>query len=448
MSTTQDWLARLTRKQGQPDTYEDYRRNEALEKLARIGNTGTWAEASRDYNGFVREVAVRELSRQPSPEALAVLIERLNDWVPQVRDLAAEGLKAYLSSAHVQTWLSALGPLMALQAQRRIDHGPTLTAIRALLQSADCRDEVFADFLRQQGKAARYLLALLLEDTQATQTLLRGALVHRDSSVQLMAVIASQTIPAAQSLPLLLEALPGSGAKVRARMLYALLPLLPDPTPVLREALLDASPAVRNLALWAAPRHGIDAHAVLDERLHQQMPASRQPWLGVIGLATELAAQLPEHWRTAALCCACVSVRQGAVKMLGTEQSPELFAALDDPSEKVFAVAIAQLNEAPWPSIINDLTAKLDRDWHELTSTRRLAIFRLCPSWQQLKYLLGRLQTGCAGQAYWLEQINRWCDARGSVLDHVTPRAERDMVRKTLGELATTGRLRSGLHLL
>jgi len=448
MSTTQDWLARLTRKQGQPSTYEDYRRNEALEKLARIGNTGTWAEASRDYNGFVREVAVRELSRQPSPEALAVLIERLNDWVPQVRDLAADALKTYFSPAHVHAWLSALGPLMALQAQRRIDHGPTLTAIHTILQSMDCRDQVYAEFLRQQGKAARYLFALLLEDTQTTQTLLRGALAHRDSSVRLMAVVASQTLPAVQRLPLLLEALPRSGAKVRARVLYALLPLLADPASVLHEALLDASPAVRNLALWAAPSHGIDVQAVLNQRLDQQLPESKPHWLGVIGLASELAAQLPEHWRAQALCCACVSVRRDAVKMLGTEQLPELFAALDDPSEKVFAVAIAQLNEAPWPSIMNDLTAKLDRDWHELTSTRRLAIFRLCPSWQQLKYLLGRLHTGCAGQAYWLEQINRWCDARGAVLDHVTPRAEREMVRKTLGELATAGRLRSGLHLL
>ncbi len=195
MNTTQDWLTRLARKQGQPATYEDYRRNEALEILAHFGNTGTWADESNHANGFVREVAVRELCRQPSAEALAVLIERLNDWVPQVRDLAAAGLQHYLSPAHIQAWLSVLEPLMALAAQRRVDHSQTLSTIRAMLQSAECRDEVHADFLNRQGKSARYLFTLLLENPQNPETLLRSALTHRELTVRLMAVSASATLP-------------------------------------------------------------------------------------------------------------------------------------------------------------------------------------------------------------------------------------------------------------
>lgn len=448
MNTTQDWLTRLARKQGQPATYEDYRRNEALEILAHFGNTGTWADVSNHANGFVREVAVRELCRQPSAEALAVLIERLNDWVPQVRDLAAAGLQHYLSPAHIQAWLSALEPLMALAAQRRVDHSQTLSAIRAMLQSAGCRDEVYADFLNRQGKSARYLFTLLLENPQNSETLLRSALRHRELTVRLMAVSASETLPTEQSLPLLVEAMSYPGGKIRVRVLYALLPLLADPKPVLHEALLDVSPAVRNLALWAAPRNDVDAHAVLAERLSQPLPTSKQHWLGVIGLTSELDSTLPEHWHATALRSAFVTVRQAAARLLRDDQLPELLAALDDPSDKVFSVVVAQLDKVSWPLLRHGLIARLDRDWHELTLTRRSAIFRLLPTWQQIGYLLGRLDTGHAGQTYWLGQIESWCDRQYLIVDPVTPKAEREALREKIRQLTVKGLIRSGVRLL
>ncbi|KHA70925.1 PBS lyase [Pseudomonas chlororaphis] len=444
MNTTQDWLARLARKQGQPATYEDYRRNEALEILAHFGNTGTWADVSNHANGFVREVAVRELCKQPSAEALAVLIERLNDWVPQVRDLAAAGLQHYLSPAHTQAWLSALEPLMALAAQRRVDHSQTLSTVRAMLQSAECRDEVCADFLHRQGKAARYLFTLLLENPEGRETLIRSALAHRELTVRLMAVPASAMLPAAQSLPLLLDAMSHPGGKIRVRVLYALLPLLDDPKPVLRETLLDVSPAVRNLALWAAPRNDVDAHSVLAERLSQPLPTAKQHWLGVIGLTTELAETLPEPWHAFALRSAFVTVRQAAARLLRDDQLPELFAALDDPSDKVFSVVIAQLDKVAWSLLIRGLTAKLDQAWHELPLTRRNAIFQLLPTWQQIGYLLGRLDTGRAGQAYWIGQIEWWCDRQYLAVDPVTPKAEREAMREKIRELTAQGLIRSG----
>ena len=444
MNTTQDWLARLADQQGQLSHYENYRRNEALEIFARVSNTGTWADVSNHSNGFVREVAVRELCRQPSPDALAALLERLNDWVPQVRDLAVEGLKRYLSPAHTQAWLSALEPLMTLAAQRRVDHGQTLSTVRAMLQSVDCWDEVYADFLNRQGKAARYLFTLLLENPKIPATLIRSALAHRELTVRMMAVAASLTLPAAQSLPLLLDAMSHPGGKIRVRVLYALLPLLTDPKPVLREALLDVSPAVRNLAIWAAARNEVDAHAVLTERLNQDLPTAKKHWLGVIGLATELAVELPERWHAAALRSTYVTVRQAATRLLRDDQLSELFEALDDPSEKVLAVAIAQLDKVPWPSLSTRLIATLDQDWHELTSKRRSAIFRLFPTWQQLGYLLKRLNTGQAGQIYWLGQIEAWRDRQYHVFDPVTPKTDRTAWQEQLRELTAKGLIRSG----
>ncbi|WP_454834626.1 HEAT repeat domain-containing protein [Pseudomonas lini] len=436
MSTIRNWLNKLKNKQAPSSSWADRRRNEALELLADVESDSTWVELSTHYNGFIREVAVRALCSQPSPEALVVLIERLNDWVAQVRDLAAAGLKHYLSPSQAQALLFALEPLIALAVRRRADHGPTLMAVRAVLQSPDIRDYVYTNFLTRQGKAARYLFALLLEQDTAPQMLIRSALAHRELSVRLIAVSACQELPVAQARLLLLEALTRPGAKVRVCVLRALLPLLDDPKPVLRKALIDISPSIRGLARWAAPHSKVDAHVVLTEQLNQDMPTAKRDWLGILGLAAELNIDLPQPWYTAALRSMYSTVRQAAVRLLRDDQLQELFGALDDPSDKVFFAAIAQFNKQPWTSMKARLGAKLDRDWPDLPTARRQAILQLLPGWQQLAYLLGRLDTEPALQAFWLRQVNLWCDRQYQMVDPVTPKAEREALAEKLQKLA------------
>ncbi|VVP52300.1 hypothetical protein PS880_05436 [Pseudomonas fluorescens] len=112
MSTIQNWLNKLKNKQAPSSSWTDRRRNQALELLADAESDCTWVELSTHYNGFIREVAVRTLYSQPSPQALVALIDRLNDWVTQIRDLAAAGLKHYLSPSEAQALLFALEPLI------------------------------------------------------------------------------------------------------------------------------------------------------------------------------------------------------------------------------------------------------------------------------------------------------------------------------------------------
>ena len=120
MTSPKDWLDRLRNKPVTEPTWAEYRRNEALELLANANGSGTWIELSTHYNGFVREVAVRALSRDCSPQALVALIERLNDWVPQIRDLALSGLNNYLNPAQAPALLYALESIMALAARQRV----------------------------------------------------------------------------------------------------------------------------------------------------------------------------------------------------------------------------------------------------------------------------------------------------------------------------------------
>lgn len=439
MSSIQDWLHRLKSKQTPASSWQEQRRNEALRLLEQVGSELSWVDLSRHDDGFIREIAVRELCNQTSPEALKALIERQNDWVAQVRELAVDGVAHYLSPSNAEALLYALEPLLALAAQRRADHAPTLSRVRAVLQAPANQAQAHGHFLTRQGKAARYLFELLLENNPAPQSLLRSALAHRELTVRLLAVAACQALPVEQARSLLLEALSQPGAKVRVCVLRALLPMLDDPRPVLREALLDSSPSIRSLARWMAPRNDLDARKVLAQRLIQQLPTARREWLGVLGLATELEVVLPLQWQNEALHCAFSSVRQAAIRQLGDEHVTALIAALDDPADSVFHSAVARLNTLSWHSIKTLLDIKSARDWHSLPITRRDALLGLRPAWQQLAFLLERLDQEPELMAFWLRQVDLWCHRQYQVVDPVTPKVERAGLIAKLQTLAARG---------
>lgn len=444
MKYLKEWLRRLKNRPVSGDYWEDRRHHEALQALAGCKGEGDWLTLSRHGNGFVREVAVRELSELPSPKALAALLERVNDWVHQVRQLADAGVRRYLITEHAPALLYALQPLMALAERQRADHTETLALARTVLQGAEVRDTVLAAFVVHHGKSARFLFDLLLEASDEPVSLLGKALVHREMTVRQMAVSACQKLPAEQAVPLLQHALATPGASVRVKALHALLSLLDDPREMLRGALLDASPAVRSLARWAAPSWQLDAGEVLTNRLDAALPKSKREWLGVLGLASELQVSLNERWRAAALRSPMASVRLAALASLGDEHLSEQLVMLDDPADKVFAKACERLSCQPWDALQAELDGRLDRDWQSLPDHRRAALMALRPRWQQLAYLLRRLDSDIQQRDYWLVWIVNWCQQQYLMVDPTTAPAERRRLLARVSELQDSGALPPG----
>ncbi|SEC06476.1 HEAT repeat domain-containing protein [Pseudomonas anguilliseptica] len=444
MKHLKEWLARLKSRTVSGDYWENRRHHEALEVLAAGEAHGDWLTLSTHSNGFVREVAVRELSEQPSPDALAALLERVNDWVPQIRQLALDGVQHYLVPEHAPALLHALQPLMALAERQRADHSQTLAATREALQAPEVRNEVETAFTALHGKAARFLFALLLEASDEPAALLSKALGHREMTVRQLAVSACQTLPAELARPLLMQTLKTPGASVRVNALRCLLPLLDEPRALLREALMDPSPAVRSLARWAAPRWQVDAREVLDARLHQSAPCSKRDWLGLLGLACELAVELEEHWKDAAQQAPASSVRLAAVENLTQADLARQLMALDDSADKVFAKAVERLRTQDWNRVAREFDIRLDDGWYDLPSNRRTALLRLRPRWQQLAYLLRRLDNAPEEQAYWLEQVNIWCSGQYLMVDPVTAKPERELLTQRVERLEFDGLLLKG----
>ncbi len=444
MKHLKEWLARLKSRPVSGDYWENRLHHEALEALAAGEAHGDWLTLSTHSNGFVREVAVRELSEQPSPDALAALLERVNDWVPQIRQLALDGVQHYLVPEHAPALLHALQPLMALAERQRADHSQTLATTREALQAPEVRNEVETAFTALHGKAARFLFALLLEASDEPAALLSKALGHREMTVRQLAVSACQTLPAELARPLLMQAFKTPGASVRVNALRCLLPLLDEPRALLREALMDPSPAVRSLARWAAPRWQVDAREVLDARLHQSAPCSKRDWLGLLGLACELAVELEDHWKDAAQQAPTSSVRLAAVDCLTPADLARQLMALDDSADKVFAKAVERLRTQDWNQVARELDIRLDDGWYDLPSNRRAALLGLRPRWQQLAYLLRRLDNAPEEQAYWLEQVNIWCSRQYLMVDPVTAKPERELLTQRVERLEFDGLLLKG----
>ncbi|NBF06576.1 PBS lyase [Pseudomonas sp. Fl5BN2] len=422
----------------------DYEARRVREVMEALDRHRAWLELSRFGNGFVRQAAVRGLAAQPSAEALAALLERLNDWVPQVRQEAAAAVEAYLAPEHAGLLLQTLAPLLALASKQRADHGTTLARARSVLQMAQVSAEVEGAFGTCRGKAARFVFELLLEGVADRAALLTLALRHPEVSVRQMAVDACGELAPEQSLPLLEEVMRHGGASVRVKALRLLLPLLADPREYLRQALLDPSGALRCLAHWAAPRHQLDPRQVLLDRLQQPAPRNKRGWLGLLSLINELQESAGDAMVRQALLSPAPKVRLLALQSLGERGMAEQLTALDDPSDKVFDCALGLLRQQSWAVFDEALEQRLDLHWHDLPKARRWALLALKPSWRQLEYLLWRLGQATDERAYWRDALGSWCDSRYGMFDPVTPKPLREALVQRVKALEETGELPAG----
>ncbi|SDK37143.1 HEAT repeat domain-containing protein [Pseudomonas indica] len=441
MTNPKNWLERLKSRPATGNYWQDYRQREAVAVLEANENNGDWAALSTYGNGFIREAAVRRLLESPSPQALAALLERLNDWVPQVRELAIEGVRPYLVPTQVEALLYSLKSLMALAKRQRTDHAPTLAAARAALLAPEVRVTLENAWRDSRGSEARFLFELLVEDLENRPQLLRRAVSHADMSVRRMAVQACDELSAEQAVPLLLRALETPGASVRVMALRALLGHSTEPHPYLQKALLDASAAVRALALWAAPRWNLDPRSVLRERLRLAPPQTKRAWLGVLGLAHDLKETLDEIWLTAARNAGPVAVRLASLEWQA-DNIPMLVTALNDGPKKVFLRATELLRKQSWEEVQTSLDERLVET---LDSDRRDALVRLRPGWQQLAYLLRRLDAASPqDHASTLARLGDWCLGQYLIVDPMTPKPQRDALLARVKELEMSGALPTG----
>ncbi|HET6703670.1 hypothetical protein [Amycolatopsis sp.] len=262
------------------------------------------AIAACSPDGHEREAAVRRLAVSPDREAVALLLIRCVDWVPQVRAAARTAVLSKLDDSALRAML----PLIGVLRRRVVDDWMT-TLLRDALPSV-LDSALASDDLESRRWAHREALGLL-----SRERLLEIAATHPDFVVR--AICGDALLDRGECVEELLAA---GAPKVRVRALTLL-----GPEAVVAP-LADRSPAVRSMAQALVLKAGGDPAAH-----YRTLPVSfgTVAGLGETGTAADapllerhLADERPRFRRAAVRGLRRIAPESAAVRSLLTDPSP------------------------------------------------------------------------------------------------------------------------------
>ena len=295
---------------------------------------------SSHRSGFKRENAVRRLGMLGNPVAIPYLIERANDWVPQVRAAARDALSRLLKADNASAFVAALPALMHLQTCGRDDHSGLLQAVHDFLLRDENLQHLEMNLQSPDARVARIVFRLLVERRQlsAAELVARG-LMHTDVVVRSIVIdllreleaksfaVAVERALCDPHMPVRREAFQQllvrdaeAGLRIARRMLF-------DPSASVREIavdrLLNAGEPVEQIYAGALTGEGHRV-AIVTCVLWSWAYLSNRSRSGQV--VQMLDAEFPAVRRTAL---------QTIVRLLGEDARPYLEAALADRSPSV-----------------------------------------------------------------------------------------------------------------
>lgn len=310
-------------------------------------------DLANHYDGHVREAAVKTLYSQASAAALVVMIERMNDWVWQVRQAAQVGYDQYLLAQRVDDLLECANLLVALQGKSRADHSERIRKTLALFVTPQFKQKVLCHFCSLKAKTARFLLRVLLDST-ANERLdsAQIAMEHPDASVRKL-VLNLMSESADAEIGVLLEAgLYDHSATVRTTAFRLHLQRINGHDELVvrsfcESMLLDYSHGLRAAAGWYAKQAGLDVVEFYRDQFARVESLSTAQIEALLWESTkaELKEAIPlakqsfssERVRTR---LAAMSV---LLKLAPDEQPSTVHQGLQDASPKIRSAVIKQL---------------------------------------------------------------------------------------------------------
>ena len=250
----------------------------ALDTVAASEDHMQLLDWTKHYSGYVRETAIARSVKLGKAECLAALVGRLNDWVPEVRRAAADGLLTLLATVPAEHFIPLLPQLRALTEAKRTDHAAWLSRFEQQLVHAGGRDGVLnalssPDFRLRRAAYFVSHAQRLLEPFALSALGLRSG----DIAIARHAVTLIDTLPTTDQPALLQLALSSSFGPVRLAALHLAVrhPDAPEVDSFLHRALFDAQGTLRHAAARALTAKGIDIarlclKSLASERLHSR----------------------------------------------------------------------------------------------------------------------------------------------------------------------------------
>lgn len=221
---------------------------------------------STSHNGYIREKALVELAKSPTPEDWPYALERLNDWVPQVNKQAELLVENLINAGYVATlanWPDQLSAL-ALKSRAMSDHA-LVTIILALSANGD-----LAIMWPSLGRSFRErTIRTLLSLDRLPELLAHRELKDLDpQSIQLI-LREQKEVPEAQISALFSHPDP----ETRRATLEWATAFGSGEIDLLHLALFDRSSRVRTTAQFLLGKRGIDAKPIYLSRLDSYDPS-------------------------------------------------------------------------------------------------------------------------------------------------------------------------------
>lgn len=151
-------------------THDRYSSQKLAAKAALLSasDSGAALALTAHGSGFVRETALKHIQSIESAFALALVLRRLNDWVPEVRRAASDAIDRCLLRGAIsleQTSQIVAGCLKALLGARELGRmrAPEFDVVDRLLQQNGVLDELLAQIRSSSQDLAGNLLKLALK---------------------------------------------------------------------------------------------------------------------------------------------------------------------------------------------------------------------------------------------------------------------------------------------
>ena len=234
-------------------------------------------------SGYIREIAVNQLSFDYPHITVPVLLIRANDWVTKIKNAAINKLIHFISFDTFFEFLPHIELLKQLEQKQRYDHSEFISLIQnELIQK--CYDELLQMILDADIDKSRIALKIAANNHAKLHQLIKVSSLSADLIIRLETLnIAKNQLPTGDLYDLLCFCLKDKSPVIRKKCIYILLDKFPHQMDsILRDILFDKSFALRELAKFYLNKSGIESITIYRNALiNQERPLD----LTIIGLA-------------------------------------------------------------------------------------------------------------------------------------------------------------------
>jgi HEAT repeat protein len=236
--------------------------------------------ASLNGNGYVREKALKELSRLKNADGLKFILLRLGDWVEVVRKAAINAVSVFLEEAYINDWLKQLSMLDWLLEVGRVDLSEIHGRIIQFIVTRELSEDFCNTINRLDDKIRlRFYKSFLINKDITGQQINR---IAADRNFLVRAELLNHlSVSQHDLLKMFIEKfLQDKSVAVRVKALYGSKAFAPEFDKQIAYLLSDESNSVRELSRHLLKEKGIDF-----AQLYRQRIADKQFILGsLLGL--------------------------------------------------------------------------------------------------------------------------------------------------------------------